>query len=140
MKLDDCISFRLARASRALYHPYKDRLHRYHLKPPQLFLLLTLYDHDGVAAGELASRVHLDKSTLTGMLKRLEERGLLTREEDENDGRSVRVALTERGRRLRRPLLAIYQDVNQRVSDALNGHEPALLSILEDLEHAAASV
>lgn len=140
MKLDDCVSFRLARAARALYHPYKDRLNRYHLTPPQLFLLLTLYEHDGVAAGELAARVHLDKSTLTGMLQRLEKRGLLTRDGDEDDGRSVRVALTERGRKLHRPLVAIYDDVNRRVSEVLNGHESALLAVLADLEQAADEV
>lgn len=134
MKLDDCISFQVAQASRAIYRPYKDRLYRYNLTPPQLFLLLALYEHDDVGAGDLANRIHVDKSTLTGILVRLEARGLLTRESDENDRRTVRVTLTEKGRRLRGPLTAIYDDVNGRVVQALGPHAPALRQLVATLE------
>lgn len=141
-ELDDCVPFRLARLSRALYRPYKTRLERYHLTPTQMFLLLALYERDGLTAGELAERIHLDKSTLTGILSRLESdsHGLITRTGDENDGRSVRVVLTERGRKLRRPLTAMYRDVNARVLQALNAHEAALPALLAALEQAAEEV
>jgi DNA-binding MarR family transcriptional regulator len=137
MKLDDCVSFQLARASRALHRSYKDRLYRYDFTPPQLFLLLALYERDDVAAGELAARIHVDKSTLTGILIRLEKRGLITRENDEDDGRSVRVSLTEKGRKLRRPLTAIYEDVNGRAIQSLGTHGPALRTLLNTLEQVA---
>ncbi len=138
-KLDDCVPFRLAQLSRALYRPYKTRLKPYHLTPPQLFLLLALYERDGLTAGELAERIHLDKSTLTGILSRLESDShrLIVRKGDENDGRSVRVVLTESGRKLRRPLTAIYNEVNGHVLRALNAHNAALPEMLAALERAA---
>ena len=136
MKLDDCVSFQLARTSRALYRPYKQRLRRYELTPPQLFLLLALYECDGVAAGELAARVYLDKSTLTGMLIRLEKLGLIKRDGDENDGRTVRVVLTDKARRLRRPLVTIHEEVNARVLHSLGGQATLLPQLLCALERA----
>lgn len=137
MKLDDCVSFRLARIARAFYRPYTERLRRYRMTPPQLFLLLALYEHDDVPAGELAERIHLDKSTLTGILIRLEHNGLIARNSDENDGRSVRVTLTEKGRKLRRPLTALYEDINRRVLDSIGASEASLLALLNALEKAA---
>jgi DNA-binding MarR family transcriptional regulator len=115
-------------------------LSRYNMTPPQLFLLLALYERDDVPAGELAGRVHLDKSTLTGILIRLEKTGLITRTSDENDGRSVRVALTEKGHKMRRPLTALYQDVNRRVLDTIGASESSLLALLTALEKAAPKV
>lgn len=137
MKLDDCVSFRLARIARAFYRPYTERLRRYRLTPPQLFLLLALYERDDVPAGELADRIHLDKSTLTGILIRLEHNGLIERNSDENDGRSVRVTLTEKGRKLRRPLTTLYEDVNRRVLDSIGASEASLAALLNALEKAA---
>lgn len=141
-KLDDCVPFRLAQLSRALYRPYKVRLQHYHLTPPQLFLLLALYERDGMTAGELAERIHLDKSTLTGILSRLESgsHGLIARTDDENDGRSVRVILTERGRKLRRPLTALYEEVNACILQALYAHGAVLPEMLSALEQAATEV
>lgn len=137
MKLDDCVSFQLARAARALYRPYTDRLHRYGLTPPQLFLLLVLYERDGLTAGQLAEYIHLDKSTLTGLLIRLEGTGWIMRCSDENDGRAVRVLLTDHARRLRRPLLSIYEEVNGHVLQTLGAQAPTLPAILDALEQAA---
>ncbi len=137
MKLDDCVSFRVARISRTLYRPYVERLRRYSMTPPQLFLMMSLYERDNVTASELATHIQLDKSTLTGMLSRLEHRKYITRMTDENDGRSVRVTLTEQGRKLRRPLTAIYQDINRRVLEALGPVAGQLEEFLNALEQAA---
>lgn len=136
MKLDDCVSFQLARTARALYRPYSDRLQRYRLTPPQLFLLLALYEHDDLTAGELAENAHVDRSTLTGLLIRLEGGGWIMRRTDNNDGRSVRVMLTDHARRLRRPLVSIYEEVNGHVLQTLGPQAPALPVILTALERA----
>jgi DNA-binding MarR family transcriptional regulator len=46
---------------------------------------------------ELAQRLGLDKSSVTGLVDRAERRGLVSRETDPRDGRSVRVAITALG-------------------------------------------
>ncbi len=137
MKLDDGVSFRLTRVARLLSRPYGERLRRYNMTAPQLFLMLALYERDNLTAGALAERVHLDKSTLTGILTRLEHNGLIERTPDENDGRSVRVTLTEKGRKLRRPLTRIFDEVNRCIVEALGESHSDLSAILSTLERAA---
>ncbi|MFT3888827.1 MAG: MarR family transcriptional regulator [Arachnia sp.] len=52
------------------------------------------------AMSELAAHLGLDKSTITGLIHRAADRGLIRKFDDERDGRSSRVALTDAGRDL----------------------------------------
>jgi DNA-binding MarR family transcriptional regulator len=66
-------------------------------------LVLRIVGKQGrVSAGELAATLYVHPSTLTGVLRRLTERGALTRTVDPGDGRRALFSLTPRGRRLNR--------------------------------------
>jgi DNA-binding MarR family transcriptional regulator len=52
----------------------------------------------GLSAGQLAKLLHLHPSTLTGIVQRLEQRGLIRRRVDPHDARRTLLSLTERGR------------------------------------------
>jgi len=67
---------------------------------PQLVCLLSVQEHEPVTLSAIARHVHLSPSTVTGILDRLEHKGLVRRERDLKDRRLVHVALTERGREL----------------------------------------
>lgn len=72
---------------------------------PQRLVVRIVGRFPGISAGETAEILHLHPSTLTGVLRRLEERGLLERRADPADGRRALLRLTPRGRdvdRLRR--------------------------------------
>ena len=70
------------------------------LTPPQVDVLATLGDQAGMTCRELGERTLITKGTLTGVLDRLEVRGLLRREPMGHDRRSVFVALTPAGHEL----------------------------------------
>ena len=70
------------------------------LTPPQFDVLATLGDRSGMTCRELGERTLITKGTLTGVLDRMERRGLLSREPLEHDRRSVFVRLTPVGERL----------------------------------------
>ncbi|MDB4981452.1 MAG: transcriptional regulator [Myxococcales bacterium] len=57
----------------------------------------------------LAAHLKLDKSSVTGLVDRAEARGLVRRKMTPGDGRTVRVALTERGRKLTQKLAALVE-------------------------------
>jgi len=67
---------------------------------PQRLVVRILGKHPGMPAGRLARLLHLHPSTLTGILKRLEQKGLIVRRPDPEDARRVLVRLTRRGRSL----------------------------------------
>jgi DNA-binding MarR family transcriptional regulator len=65
---------------------------------PQRLVIRIVGRFPEIPAGQLAKLLHLHPSTLTGVLKRLEEQGLLHRRIDAQDGRRSLLRLTERGR------------------------------------------
>ena len=71
----------------------------FELSPPQGIVLRFLDEPRPM--GELAAMIHCDNSNMTGIVDRLEERGLVERTAAERDRRVKLIALTERGRELR---------------------------------------
>jgi DNA-binding MarR family transcriptional regulator len=101
LDLDAQLCFPLYAASRAVTRAYGPLLRDVGLTYPQYLTLLALWD-DGepMTVGELGGRLRLDSGTLTPVLKRLEEAGLVTRRRDLDDERRVLVAVTAAGRDL----------------------------------------
>jgi DNA-binding MarR family transcriptional regulator len=67
---------------------------------PQIWALRTIDDGDVVSMGDLAQRMHLHMSTISGIIDRLESSRLVTRERSAADARVMDVRLTARGRAL----------------------------------------
>lgn len=113
--LEAMLCFDLYAASRALTAAYRPVLAEHGLTYPQYLVLVALWSTDDVTIKHLATALHLDHATLTPLLRRLEERGLLSRVRSVEDGRSVRVALTAIGDEMR----SIVDDVHCAVVDAV---------------------
>lgn len=67
---------------------------------PQRAVLRTVQHASGISAGDLARRLHEHPSTLTGVLRRLEQGALLVREGDPDDKRRALFRITDKGRAL----------------------------------------
>jgi DNA-binding MarR family transcriptional regulator len=70
------------------------------LTGPQRLVIRIAGRFPGISAGHLAAIMHIHPSTLTGVLRRLQERGLIDRQPHPKDARRAALGLTERGRRL----------------------------------------
>jgi DNA-binding MarR family transcriptional regulator len=71
--------------------------------------------------GELAGFLQLDKSSVTGLVDRAEDRGLVERTPSSTDGRSVRVGITAAGRRLVDQATAVFEE---EIADLVTGLTP----------------
>ena len=67
---------------------------------PQRLVLRVVGRFPGIPSGEVASILRLDPSTMSGILVRLERRGLIQRRPDPRDRRRILLALTVQGREL----------------------------------------
>jgi DNA-binding MarR family transcriptional regulator len=67
------------------------------LTTPQLLLLNTIRRRETVSSGLLAQEMRLSQATVTNIVDRLENKGLVKRAKDESDRRRVNVVLTEKG-------------------------------------------
>jgi len=102
LELDHQLCFSLARASRAVVRSYGPHLAELGLTYPQYLVMLVLWETgDPTGVGAIGDRLHLDTSTLTPLLKRLEQAGLVERTRDPADERRVTISLTTRGADLR---------------------------------------
>ena len=70
------------------------------LTPAQFDIVATLGNTPGMSFRELGERTLITKGTLTGVVDRLEERGVVRRAPSPDDGRSTLVCLTPEGERL----------------------------------------
>jgi DNA-binding MarR family transcriptional regulator len=99
------------------------------VRPAYLGVLMSLWREDGLSAVELARRAGLEPSTMTGLLDRMERDKLLTRHADPGDRRAQRIYLTETGRSVRKPTLAV---VNRTLARVLEGVPAGDLTRIKD--------
>jgi DNA-binding MarR family transcriptional regulator len=97
LKLDNQLCFLLYAASREMTKQYKPLLEALDVTYPQYLVLLLLWEQEEMSVKKMGELLYLDSGTLTPMLKRMEQQGLVTRERTAEDQRSVTVTLTEKG-------------------------------------------
>ena len=98
--LDNQLCFALYSASLAMTKVYQPLLKTLALTYPQYLVMLALWEQDRVMVSALGKRLWLDSGTLTPLLKRLEQTGLVHRVRSLEDERRVFIVLTAVGRAL----------------------------------------
>ena len=117
LALDNQFCFALYAANRAVTARYRPLLHKLGLTYPQYLVMLVLWEaeagqgRDGVPVSELGRRLRLDSGTLTPLLKRLAERGLVSRNRSVRDERVVEVRPTDEGNALREQARSVPGDM-----------------------------
>jgi MarR family transcriptional regulator, organic hydroperoxide resistance regulator len=101
LRLDNQLCFALYSASLAMTKLYKPLLEALDLTYPQYLVMLVLWEQDGASVSALGERLFLDSGTLTPLLKRMEDKGLLRRQRSAQDERRVEVFLTTQGSELK---------------------------------------
>ena len=117
LKLDSMLCFAVYAAGHAFTRFYKPRLDALGLTYPQYLVFLVLWEQDGLTVKALGEKLFLDSGTITPLVKRLEARGLLQRQRDDEDERQVRIFLTPEGRALRAKALAVPLAVGEALGE-----------------------
>lgn len=101
LPLDGQLGFSLYGAFMAVGRAYKPWLDKLGLTYPQYLVLSVLWEADDQTIGGIATRLDLEPSTITPLVKRLEQAGHVERRRNPADERQVKVLLTEQGRAMR---------------------------------------
>ncbi len=99
LSLEDQIVVALRRISQAIDVWSRCLWQDYGLTSPQLATLREIMAGTNVTPGTLAAALHLSQPTVTGILGRLERRGLIRRERSQSDRRSILAIVTDEGAR-----------------------------------------
>lgn len=137
--LEEMLCFDLHAAARAMSRRYRPLLAHLGLTYPQ-YLVLVVLGADGPATlKELAGALRLDHATLTPMVRRMEDAGLVVRDSDPADGRLVRLSLTAAGQ----DAAATSEDIQCRLREDLGlgpeemrALQQALRGVAESAEQA----
>lgn len=127
LTLEDQVIAALRRIMRAIDLHSRLLLQQHGLTAPQLVALKAARRLQPVTVGALAREIHLGQATVTGILGRLEKRGLVTRIRGDQDRRSVVVQLTEAGARLVEQAPSVLQERFHRELATLRQWEQTMI-------------
>ena len=101
LRLDNQLCFPLYACAKEIVRRYKPLLDEIDLTYTQYIVMMVLWEEREINVKELGSRLYLDSGTLTPVLKRLEQKGLITRQRDDKDERVLIVSITKEGDELK---------------------------------------
>ncbi len=111
--LDNQLCFHLYAASRLVTRCYQPVLDDLGITYPQYLVLMVLWENDNVNLSWLADRLKLQSNTLTPLLKRMQEQGLLIRNRSQSDERNILISLTDKGRNLKQEVPRLQDQLSE---------------------------
>ncbi len=118
----------------------QDELERLDLTPPQFYVLATIGYAGGLPFGEIGEKMMVTVSNLTGIVDRLEEKKLVVRERDARDRRVVRVTLTDKGSKVYRNTIPVFEkSISQFFSPLSKTQQKELAGLLRKLIRISSS-
>jgi DNA-binding MarR family transcriptional regulator len=97
------------------------------LFPSQDIMLMQLWDKDGQSQQSLGQTLRIDHSTVAKSVRRLENKGLVSRSRSKEDGRVTVVSLTEAGRDLIPKIFNVWSNLEKLTTEDLTEEEKKLI-------------
>ena len=116
LKLSKQLCFPLYACSREMIKLYKPWLDKLELTYTQYITMLVLWEHKAMTVKALGQELYLDSGTLTPLLKKLEEKGLVTRRRSDLDERNLIVTITESGEAMKDRALHIPAEMTKCIN------------------------
>ena len=107
LKLENQMCFPLYVCAKEVVKRYKPYLDEIDLTYTQYITMMVFWEHKEMNVKELGDYLFLDSGTLTPVLKKLEQKGYITRKRSEIDERVLNVAITEAGEQLKEKAVTI---------------------------------
>ena len=101
LKLENQICFPLYACAKEVVRRYKPYLDEIGLTYTQYIAMMVMWEHKRISVKELGGFLYLDSGTLTPLLKKLEQKGYVSRARDDKDERVLNVTITPAGEALR---------------------------------------
>ncbi|GGH66021.1 MarR family winged helix-turn-helix transcriptional regulator [Phaeocystidibacter marisrubri] len=109
--LENQICFPLYAGSRLITKLYTPFLQELDITYPQYLVLLVLWKEDAQTVSQISDKLFLETNTITPLLKRMEQKGLIARVRSTADERKVNIVLTSKGLDLREKAECIPNEI-----------------------------
>jgi MarR family transcriptional regulator, organic hydroperoxide resistance regulator len=126
------MGYRIKLLAQLLSRKFQEKLEPLGLTPFHWVVLCCLWQEDGLATSGIGEKLQQVGGTMTGVLDRMEERGLIRRERDPQDRRIWRIWLTEAGKQLEEILPPIALDIREQAMRDISTRDQEKFSELLD--------
>ena len=116
LKIENQLCFPLYACSREMIKLYKPWLDELGLTYTQYITMMVLWEHKSMTVKTLGQELYLDSGTLTPLLKKLEDKGLVTRRRSDRDERNLIVTITEAGEAMKDAALHIPGEMTKCIN------------------------
>ena len=123
MQLEECVNYLLTTAQHSVFLKMTEKLSAFEITPVQYAVLYCLWENDKRSPKEIAERLKLENSTISGILERMEKKELIKRSISKEDRRFIQVILTKKGASLKEDVLATVEQVNNEVLSIFTAEE-----------------
>lgn len=127
MELTQCINYLLTTAQHSVFQYLSSKLSEYDVTPSQYGVLSCLWQREFATPKQISEILCLETSTISGVLDRMQKKGLIDRVINREDRREVRVIPTEKGKALEEPISKIIDEVNEEVLKCFSEEEVQIL-------------
>jgi DNA-binding MarR family transcriptional regulator len=121
--IEESLGFLLAKSYQRGWALFKQELEAFDLTPPQFALLGFLWQQDGLTQVELSNKSQVDRTTVGGLIDRLEKTRMVARHPHPQDRRAHLIRLTAKGKEMEQPLTEIARRVTAKLTAGLNHDE-----------------
>ena len=101
LKLENQLCFPLYVCAKEVVRAYKPYLDELDITYTQYITMMVMWEYKELRVKEIGEHLYLDSGTLTSVLKKLEEKGFVTRKRSEKDERDLIVTITDKGTALK---------------------------------------
>jgi len=123
MKPEETVDFHIRSAWYGIYRMYNQEASTHGFTTSLGFVLLNLHVEIGTPATKIAPLMGMEARSLSRMLKSMEQQGLIRKEKDENDKRSVLIYLTDKGKEKREISRVKVRTFNEELYGLLSDNE-----------------
>jgi DNA-binding MarR family transcriptional regulator len=127
MKIRETVSYALSRVSTAYRNSLERKMNEVGLHGGQVFILMELWKQDGQRQVDLAAKIGVTTPTINKMILGLVQAGLVERTRLENDARSTRIFLTQRGTEVQESVESQWHELEELTVTGLTEAERLIL-------------
>ena len=123
MKKEETIDFNIKSSWHAIARMYNQQALKYGGTMSIGFALLNIHSEEGTPATKIAPLMGLETRSLTRLLKSMDEKGLIYKQSDDQDKRSVKVFLTKDGKKMKEKSRETVLNFNEAVRNVVSSKE-----------------
>ena len=125
--LDNCINYLLTGAQHTVFQYMKKNLAQFDITPIQYGVLGCIWEFDMHNPKDIAAHLGVENSTISGILERMENKGLIRRMIDSSDRRFINIELTDVSKNIEMPVREVVTEVDKNVLEQVSEEEITML-------------